>query len=161
MEQHTINSKYNFYKSIEELPDTDQQVIMAARQATGHAYAPYSGFYVGAAVLLANDELISGSNQENASSPVGNCAERVTLAAASAQHPGSAVKTLAISSNSQGRKKEPISPCGLCRQTILEYEERFRQPINILLTGEDDTVIQLPSIKDLLPLPFTIHNRQS
>ena len=161
MEQHAINSTYHFYKSIEELPHADQDVILAARQATEHAYAPYSGFYVGAAVLLANDELISGSNQENASSPVGNCAERVTLSAASAQHPGVAIKTLAISSNSQGRKREPISPCGMCRQTILEYEERFRQPINILLTGEDDTVIQLSSVEDLLPLPFTIPNRQS
>lgn len=161
MQQRKISSTYYHYDTIKELTETDQRVIHAARNATKNAYAPYSGFYVGAALLMANDTLIEGSNQENASAPVGNCAERVALSAASSDQPGIAVTKLAICSDSGGKKREPVSPCGLCRQTILEYEERFQHPITILLAGEDDSVIVFPSAQELLPLPFIIRHTQS
>ncbi len=139
-----------------ELPQHLQQLLSKAKLAIENAYAPYSKFRVGAAVLLENGEIVSGSNQENASSPAGICAERVALSAASGMHPGVAVTAIAISAKGDGYSiNEPVGPCGICRQTILEYETRFHRNIEIVLQGEEGKIFWIASVKDLLPLNFS------
>ena len=125
-----------------------------AKKATETSYAPYSKFNVGAAVLLENGETISGSNQENAAFPSGTCAERTTIFYASARFPGVRFCKLAIAAFTDGEFiEEPISPCGACRQAILEYEKLGGQPIEILLAGRNK-VYKLQGIRSLLPLSF-------
>jgi cytidine deaminase len=122
---------------------------------TQHSYAPYSKFHVGAAALLKSGIIVTGSNQENAAYPSGLCAERTTLFYANSQYPDQPVLTLAIAArNEKGFMKEPIPPCGACRQVILETENRFNHPVRILLYGEDG-IYEAHSIEDLLPLTFT------
>src|SRR4051812_31499587 len=125
------------YKELEnenEMPPQLSALLEKAKQAIKNAYAPYSKFKVGAAVLLANDTVITGSNQENASSPAGICAERVALSAASAMHPNEAVIAIAISAKGNDKTViSPVTPCGICRQTLLEYEFRFDRNIQIIL----------------------------
>lgn len=146
------------YKELEhagELPPVFQELLRKAKEAVGDAYAPYSHFYVGAAALLANGVMVKGSNQENASSPVGICAERVTLSAVSAMYPGIAIEALAISAKPLNHTlNEPVAPCGICRQTILEYEERFKKNIQIILQGESGKILWLQSAQSLLPFSF-------
>ena len=146
------------YKELEhagELPPALQDLLLKAKEAVGDAYAPYSNFYVGAAALLENGVVVKGSNQENASSPVGICAERVTLSAVSATHPGIAIAALAISAKPRNHALlEPVAPCGICRQTIVEYEERFKKNIQIILQGESGKILWLPSAQSLLPFSF-------
>jgi cytidine deaminase len=145
--------------SARELPDELQQLLMKARGAIDSAYAPYSQFKVGAAVLLDNGEIITGSNQENASSPAGICAERVALSAASAVFPGIGIKALAISARADGYEvAEPVAPCGICRQTILEYEYRFKKNIEIVLQGDRGKILKIDTVKELLPLNFNRDN---
>jgi len=142
-----------------ELPAKFQLLLSKAKQAIDHAYAPYSRFKVGAAVLLANDEIITGSNQENASSPVGICAERVALAAASSRYPYVAIIALAVTAKTNEHPVlEPVSPCGICRQSILEYEQRFKNDIEIILQGEAGKIFLISSVKHLLPLHFSRDN---
>ena len=138
----------------EELSAIEQHLIECARRATDKSYSPYSHFSVGAAVLLANDEIITGSNQENAAYPSGICAERTALFYANSQYPDQPVKMLAIAAKSQeGFTQTPITPCGACRQVIMETEKRFGHPIKILLYGEKETII-IEGVKDLLPFSF-------
>ena len=118
------------------------------------AYAPYSNFYVGAALRLANGIIVTGANQENAAFPSGLCAERTALFAAQANYPDQPVSTLAIvARNANGLLDEPVSPCGACRQVILGVEDRYKQPIRVLLYGKKG-VYSLQSAKDLLPFSF-------
>lgn len=130
-----------------------QQLHEKAIEALSNAYAPYSRFQVGAAVLLANGEVVTGSNQENAAYPSGLCAERVALFYAGAKYPDVAVKAIAIAAKTGGKLVEGISPCGGCRQVMLETETRAGSPIKIFLCGSDK-MRQIDSAASLLPIGF-------
>lgn len=139
-----------------ELTAEEKNLIDVSREMTEKAYAPYSGFCVGAAVLLEDGQIITGSNQENAAYPSGLCAERVAVFAASSMHPGAAMRALAISTRTNGLKSHnPVAPCGACRQVLLEYEEVQKKPIRLLLGADNGKVIVAEKIRDLLPLAFT------
>jgi len=140
--------------SYEQLLSEEKMIIDCAKDACSRAYAPYSQFRVGAAVLLANGEIVTGNNQENVAFPSGLCAERTALFYANSQYPKQAVKSLAIAAYTQGDFVEsPISPCGACRQVILETEMRYKNPIRIYLYGKKEIYI-IEGINDLLPLAF-------
>ena len=154
MKQLDIHTTIKIY-SPDELSAEEQQLVEAAKEATTRSYAPYSHFHVGAAALLANGEIISGTNQENAAYPSGICAERTTLFYANSQHPQEAVKALAIAARtSEGHWTEtPISPCGACRQVMTETENRFGKPMKVLLCSAQEVFV-IKSAKDLLPVSF-------
>ena len=140
--------------SYDELHWDEKNLIDCAKDACSRAYAPYSQFQVGAAVLLANGEIITGNNQENVAFPSGLCAERTALFYANSQYPEQAVKSLAVAAYTQGDFiNKPISPCGACRQVILETEIRFKSPVRIFLYGKSEIYI-IEGINDLLPLAF-------
>ncbi|RAJ83503.1 cytidine deaminase [Chitinophaga dinghuensis] len=147
--------EYSVYDDITELDDADAWLLNEARDVTQHAYAPYSHFQVGAIARLVNGEIIAGSNQENASFPVGLCAERVALAAAASVYPEVAIETIAISyHNLNGDSSQPISPCGICRQSLAEVEMRQQEPIRLIMGGLSGKVIIVEKANDLLPLAF-------
>ena len=138
----------------EELSETDRHLIDEAKKATKRSYAPYSHFNVGAAVMLEDGTIITGSNQENAAYPSGLCAERTTLFNAGSQYPEKAVTTLAIAAaNNEGFTKLPVTPCGACRQVMLETEQRYHSPIRTLMYGTE-FIYETRGTKDLLPLSF-------
>lgn len=138
----------------EELSSAEQTLVTKAMQATDNSYAKYSEFRVGAACLLANRQIVIGANQENAAYPSGLCAERTAIFAAQANYPDQPISTLAIAArNADGFIKSPISPCGACRQVILEIEDRYKQPIRILLYGKEG-ILCINTVKDLLPFSF-------
>jgi cytidine deaminase len=123
---------------------------------TEQAYAPYSNFHVGAVAMMENSEVVAGTNQENASYPVGICAERVLLGSVATLHPNIPVKSIAISYNSkEGKSNHPISPCGMCRQALLEYETRLKNPIRLILGGMEGKVYIIKTASQLLPFAFT------
>lgn len=141
--------------SIDELSAQEREVVEAARKATANSYAVYSGFNVGAAVRLSDGTVVSGTNQENAAYPSGLCAERTTLFWANSQYPDKAVEILAIAARTaEGELERPITPCGACRQVILETEKRFKTPIRIILYGSKECYIIEDGIKALMPLSF-------
>lgn len=135
------------------LPEMEAKLLQMARKAIERAYAPYSGFKVGAAVMLENGEIIQGSNQENSSYPVGTCAERTALFYASSQFPGVKIKAIAISAETG----EPIPPCGMCRQAMLEFETIQNQNIPVIMGGKTGKIWKTSSVGSLLPLQFD-HN---
>jgi cytidine deaminase len=142
------------YNSIDELSLEDQKLVNNAKEATHRSYSPYSKFSVGAAILLENGKIIQGNNQENSAYPSGLCAERVAMFYANSKYPDIAVKTIAISSYTNGEFSEiPISPCGSCRQVLLETEERYNQPIKLILFGAKKIKI-VETVKEMLPLFF-------
>lgn len=146
---------YNEYKEKEELPGQEQALIEAASKSSLNAYSPYSGFSVGAAVMLDSGEIITGNNRENAAFPAGICAEHSAIASAGSNYPGSVITAIAICA----RKKkiltdEPVSPCGKCRQVISEEEDRNGNQIRIILHGLSRTWV-IEGIKNLLPLHFS------
>lgn len=156
MQVREFSLSYEEYASDAELPATDGALLAAARAATIHAYAPYSHFRVGAAARMQNGEIITGTNQENASYPAGICAERTLLSVAGAQHPGVAIDTLAISyDNEHGPSDRPISPCGICRQSLQEFEQRTGRPVRLILGGREGKVFVIPRASLLLPFAFT------
>jgi len=141
-------------ESSANLPKKEQQLIDAALKAARNAYAPYSGFHVGAALLLANGELLTGNNQENAAYPDGLCAERVAMYYANANYPDTGIEILAVAAMLDGEFLDvPVYPCGSCRQALLESENRFKKPIRILMYGKNRIHIA-GSARDLLPLSF-------
>ena len=153
MKDLTITSIIKVY-TFDELNKTDQDLMTSAMEATTRSYAPYSKFSVGAAALLANGIVVTGTNQENAAYPSGLCAERTTLFYANSQYPDQPVLTLAIAARTEKDFIDlPIPPCGACRQVILETEKRYKQPIRILLYGKKK-IYEVKSICDLLPLSF-------
>ena len=154
MKTFTIETQMKVYAYHELSPD-EQMLAEAAREATQRSYAPYSHFHVGAAVLLANGIVVTGTNQENVAYPSGLCAERTALFYANSQYPDIAVKALAISAcDANGAmKRTPISPCGACRQVMVETEKRFGHPIRILLCGTEEVYVA-ESASCLLPLSF-------
>ena len=142
-------------KSAEHLNTDDKQLVEKAIEAAKMAYAPYSNFNVGAAVLLQNGKTILGNNQENAAYPSGLCAERVALFAASAEQPKTPILAIAITAHSDFISVgELLSPCGSCRQVMVEYEYRHQNNIRILLKGDSEKVYIVNSAKDLLPFCF-------
>lgn len=157
MEQIDINISIESYQ-LDELSPQDQELVQAAIEATKNAYANYSRFYVGAALRLENGKIVIGANQENAAFPSGLCAERTAVFAAQANYPDSPIETLAIAGrNEKGVLPDPITPCGACRQVILEIEDRYKKPIKILLYGTQK-IYCVRSVKDLLPLSFVDDN---
>ena len=155
MEERTLKSTLRVAQ-FEELSADEQRVVEVAKQSTYNSYAPYSHFHVGAALLLKNGTIIPGCNQENAAFPAGICAERAALFAAGAQYPDQPVLLLAIAvRNSKGDfLEEPASPCGPCRQVIIETETRFNQQVRILLYGRNK-IYAIDGIGSLMPLSFT------
>lgn len=153
MIKKTIETNVSVY-SFDELENSEKQLINKAKEQIEKAYAPYSKFHVGAAVELENGEIFAASNQENSAYPSGLCAERVAIFFANAQFPTVPVKSLAVAAFTNGEfVAEPITPCGSCRQVVLETEIRFEKNIKILLYGTNH-VYQLENIKQLLPLCF-------
>lgn len=140
----------------DELTPAQQELVTAARIAVKGSYAPYSNFHVGAAIRMADGEIISGANQENAATPSSICAERSAAYWAGANRPGVAMRAIAIAARDAAglETAEPISPCGACRQALLEYEKLAGAPIEVLLIGAR-TILILPSVRSLLPLAFT------
>ena len=156
MNKETYQFTYEVYNSIDDLNEEDASLLNEAREVTQHAYAPYSHFHVGAVAKMANGEIVTGSNQENASFPVGLCAERVLLAAASSLYPKVPISIIAISYNSEQIKSDhPVAPCGICRQSLQEFENRLNHPIRLILGGMEGKVIVIPKASALLPLAFT------
>ena len=153
MEELRFELTFNRLKTA-ELSTEDRRLRDAAVTAAGRAYAPYSRFKVGAAVLLEDESIIEGNNQENIAYPSGLCAERVALFTVGATSPEKPVKAIAIAALKNGKMQPAIAPCGGCRQVMIETEQRHGQPIRILLCGCDETLL-IPSAKDLLPLSFT------
>ena len=152
----TLSTEIDVYASSSELKKSDFELLQKAQKAVESAYAPYSNFYVGAAVLLENGKIICGNNQENAAYPSGLCAERVAIYQASAIYPNIPVKAIAIACKAKGLiVNKPISPCGGCRQAISEYENHFSQKIKIIMSGEIGEVYVSDSIENLLPLMFS------
>lgn len=155
MKEHSIQFKIKEYDKKDELSSLFQNLILCASEAAHKAYAPYSSFFVGAAVLLENNEIITGNNQENAAYPSGLCAERVALFYANAHFPKSKVKAIAITAflNNEIPVNNPIPPCGSCRQVILESQLKQNDPITLILAGKNKIqVIENASL--LLPLHF-------
>ena len=149
------STEVRVYKGFSELSHDVVSLLKAARVGAQNAYAPYSHFKVGAAILLNNGEIIIGNNQENAAYPSGLCAERTALFYANAQFSEQAVDAIAIAAYSNGDFTEkPISPCGACRQVILEAQNRYKQPIRIYLYGKKEIYI-IEKITDILPLSFS------
>ncbi|MEO7768439.1 MAG: cytidine deaminase [Ferruginibacter sp.] len=156
MEKKDIHFSIEVYDSDKELTETDAGLLLAARETTALAYAPYSNFLVGAVALLANGKKVTGTNQENASYPVGICAERVLLSAASSLYPNVPIDSIAISYNNlNGDSGHPVTPCGICRQSLAEYEERVKQPMRLIMSGKKGAVHILEKASQLLPLSFT------
>lgn len=150
-----VTSNFEVYDSLEELPEAIQTLMQKAIVARDKAYAPYSQFRVGAALALNNNEVIAGSNQENASYPSGLCAERTAIYYAGAAYPEAQIQNIAISAKSMKHKVEaPVPPCGACRQALLEYEIKQDASISVYFMGESGQVMKANSIKDLLPLIF-------
>jgi cytidine deaminase len=152
MKEIILNTKIEVYQKA-ELPEVFAVLAQTALEAAYKAYAPYSHFHVGASVLLENGKVVTGNNQENAAYPSGLCAERVALFAAGAQYPDIAVSTLAIAAVTEGKQVKLITPCGACRQVLLEPEARSKQPVQILLCGSDEVYL-INSASALLPLSF-------
>lgn len=156
MKENKFEFNYTVYENISELPEEHQWLLNEAREVTDNAYAPYSNFQVGAVAKMANGEIVAGSNQENASFPVGLCAERVLLASASSLFPKLPIETIAISYKSEHHKSDhPISPCGICRQSLQEFESRVNHPVQLILGGMEGPVYVIDSASRLLPLAFT------
>lgn len=155
MKRNQLISEYLIFENLEELNKEDLHLMNQAIAARKNAYAPYSHFNVGAAILLDNKEVIIGNNQENAAFPSGMCAERVAIYHAGATYPENKILKIAISANSTLKKvQQPVAPCGACRQTIAEYEVKQDTPIEIFFMGESGQIIKVNSLKELLPLGF-------
>ncbi|MDG1661696.1 MAG: cytidine deaminase [Winogradskyella sp.] len=155
MKEVKIETTLQVYDSISNLPEDVQQLMNSAIEARKHAYSPYSKFDVGAAVLLDNGKVISGSNQENASYPSGLCAERTAIYYAGATYPKAKMLKMALTASSQNQQTlKPIPPCGACRQAIAEYEIKQDNPIEIYFMGVKGKVVKSKSLANLLPLVF-------
>ena len=155
-EKIIFSAEFEKYNSADELLETDRQLLNTARSCAKDAYAPYSEFHVGAALMLENGLVVQGNNQENASYTLGLCAERVALFAAGANHPGKKIVAMAITAYSDHFNIDrAIAPCGACRQAIAEYEQRYQQPIKLIMSGSSGHVLIATSISPLLPLQFS------
>ena len=152
--EHQLHIKYNVFNKLTDLPEKAQNLMKQAITTREKAYAPYSKFKVGAAVLLKNGQTFIGSNQENAAYPSGLCAERVAIYQASTQYPDEEIEMIAISGSAQDPTAHPVSPCGSCRQSLSEYETKQKKLIPVYFMGAEGEIVQTESIKDLLPFLF-------
>lgn len=156
MNTRKLSFEIKVYRDMGELSGADQELMRAAMAARDNAYAPYSGFQVGAALLLEDGVVVTGNNQENASYPSGLCAERVAVFHAGASYPGHRMKALAICAFSPKYPvRRPVAPCGNCRQVLSEYEGRQGLPIRLLFMGGEGEVFECASVADILPFGFT------
>ena len=138
-----------------ELNDSDTELLNQAEYAAKNAYAPYSQFYVGAALRLENGTIVLGTNQENVAYPSGLCAERVAIFSASTNHPNEPIRSMAITVNTaKSFIEEPLSPCGNCRQVIMEYQHKQQSPIRLILAGQSEKVWIFEDAAALLPFGF-------
>lgn len=155
MKQKQLVIGYEEYDNSAELVERDRILLDRAKEASARSYSPYSKFSVGAAVLLANGDIVDGSNQENAAYPSGLCAERVALFYAASKYPGQDIEAIAITAVPENfTLKEPVTPCGSCRQVIAESESQQSNPIRIIMSDGNDKVIVINGIRNLLPLLF-------
>jgi len=151
-----IESEFTLHPDDSTLPELERNLLKAATHAATVAYAPYSKFYVGASVLLKNGSIIEGNNQENAAYPTGMCAERVALFNASSNFPEEEIEVLAITLDYNRLDiDDHVFPCGSCRQSILEYERKFKRKIKLLILNKSGEVAEIDGISQLLPLAFT------
>lgn len=156
MKQQLYQFSYTIINDISLLKKEDAALLQQARELTQSAYAPYSNFRVACVAKLANEAIAIGTNQENASYPVGICAERALLATVGSQYPGVAIQTMAVTYQSKNNKSDkPITPCGMCRQALAEYEERTKHPVRLILSGMEGEIYIIESSKQLLPLAFS------
>jgi cytidine deaminase len=155
MKKVELKTQITIFDSIEELPTIVKGLMNKAIEAKQNAYAPYSKFKVGAAMLLEDGSIITGNNQENAAYPSGMCAERVAIWKVSSDFPNKKILKLAISASSSSQiLKEPVAPCGACRQTLSEYEIKQKDKIEVYFMGEVGEIIKTESVLDLLPIAF-------
>ena len=155
MKDIIITTQFSVFDSIQELPVDIQNLMEQAVAVRKNAYAPYSKFRVGAALLLDNGKIVLGSNQENAAYPSGLCAERVAIFQSGTLYPEAKILKMAISAASDtNQTTEPIPPCGSCRQSIAEYEIKQETPIEIYFMGEIGAIYKSASLKNLLPFMF-------
>tara|TARA_R110002073_G_scaffold322276_2_gene498851 strand:+ start:39417 stop:39899 length:483 start_codon:yes stop_codon:yes gene_type:complete len=155
MKKINIASSGYLYDTIEELPEVDRSLMEAAIEATKNSYSPYSKFRVGAALLMEDDSVIVGSNQENAAYPSGMCAERVAIWKAGSDFPNKKIKKIAITAISSNKQVDkPVGPCGACRQSLLEYEINQEEPMEVIFMGEVGKIVKAESITSLLPFSF-------
>ena len=155
MKEVKIESRLTVYNDLSELPERIASLMEQAKEIRLKAYAPYSKFLVGAALLLDNGEIITGNNQENASYPSGLCAERTAIYYAGAKYPNAKMLKMALTASSKNQLTDkPIPPCGACRQAIAEYEIKQELPIEIYFTGAKGKVVKSESLANLFPLVF-------
>lgn len=155
MKKLDINTSFIIYDNVNELNEEDNILMQKAIEARANAYAPYSKFKVGAALILENGKIIIGNNQESAAYPSGMCAERVAIWKAGSSYPNIKIKKMAISASSENYKVDrPVGPCGACRQTLLEYEVNQKEPMEILFMGEIGKIVKTESLISLLPFSF-------
>jgi cytidine deaminase len=149
-------NEFETFKSIEDLDSESKYLVHKAKEATLHSYAPYSKFCVGAALILEDDTIVVGANQENASYPLCMCAERVAIYAAASQYPDKRIIKMAIIAHKKNHKELiPAASCGACRQVMLEFEQRQRSAIQIILFTKADEWIKCASAASLLPFGFS------
>lgn len=154
MSEFTITIKGTSLKK-DQLSESDAELLKRAEDAAEHAYAPYSQFHVGAALMLANGVIVIGTNQENVAYPSGLCAERVALFSASTNYPNEPITAMAVTARSEKLVHEdPLSPCGNCRQVIAEYQNKQKSPIRLIMGGQGDTVWIFEDSSVLLPFGF-------
>lgn len=157
MKQQALQIQFSEYERLEELSEIQATLVQRAIEAAGNAYAPYSKYHVGAALLLGNGAIITGNNQENGAYPSGLCAERVAIFYAGSQYPGIPATSMAIVAMQGGKlQEEPVTPCGGCRQVLCEQESRGREALQLILYGSR-RILVIQRASDLLPLPFTLN----
>ncbi|HIB38208.1 cytidine deaminase [Mesonia sp.] len=155
MIEKQFTTSYQVYDNLDEMEEADIQLMQKACEARKNAYAPYSRFMVGAAILMENGEVVTGSNQENAAYPSGLCAERNAIYQAGSLYPNQKIEAIAITVKSERKKViVPAAPCGACRQAIAEYEIKQEHPIKIMFMAEIGKVIKVNALLDILPLAF-------
>ena len=155
MQKLNLTISLEKYENEDELSSLEKTLLAEARKATYKSYAPYSKFHVGAAILLDNDQIITANNQENAAFPSGSCAEQSAIFWVGANHPERKIKAIAVIARpGAGDDFRGVSPCGACRQAMLEYENRQQEPIRLLMLSTDNQILIMESIGDLLPLKF-------
>lgn len=151
-----LRIQYQLLDSWKQLPDDEKELVEKAYEISAKAYAPYSGFHVGACLLLEDGTIVLGNNQENAAFPSGTCAERTALFYAGANFPDKKIKTLVVVAKGDFVDFESVlSPCGGCRQVMLESETRQETPIKVILVSQNERTIALNSVGDLLPFAFS------
>jgi len=155
MKKVDITTSFTIYKDVSELTEEESILLEKAVEARKKAYAPYSNFKVGCALLLNNGEIVVGNNQESAAYPSGMCAERVAIWKAGSEYPDMKVKKIMITASSTSIKVDkPIGPCGACRQTLSEYEINQKESIEVLFMGEVGEIVKTKSLLSLLPFSF-------